>query len=222
MRRGLARTPPEREPGSRSRHAAGRRCTTRRGNAHRTDHAEERKVLYRWHPWAGCIVCVHESVEKVDGTVLRCSRDGQARERWLELPAWMFDRAMCLPMRIVRDPFVEFAALAQLRELLAEAAGWNGRSSSSKTQVSGAASGACDQNRGDDHAMPKSTSCNRSQASPPARSIWFANPDEGRSADPGVASAARRNASVGDGADGAAPPRSQPCRSPSDADGGSR
>jgi hypothetical protein len=95
-------------------------CTTRRGNAHRTDHAEECEVLYPWHPWAGCIVRVHEAVEKVDGTVLRCSRDGAAAERWLELPAWMFDRAMCLPMRIARDPFVEFAALAQLRELLAE------------------------------------------------------------------------------------------------------
>jgi hypothetical protein len=200
----------------------GADCTTRRGNAHRTDHAEEREVLYPWHPWAGCVVSVHETVEKIDGTVLRCSRDGQARERWLELPAWMFDRAMCLPMRIARDPCVEFAALVQLRELLAEAAGWNSRSSSSNTPVSVAASEARDQNPGDDHAMPKSMCCNRSQASPPARSIWVTGPNQGRSADPGMASAARRNASVGDGADGAAPPRSQPCRAPSEADEGSR
>jgi hypothetical protein len=25
------------------------------------------QVLYRRHPWAGCIVHVHEAVEKVDG-----------------------------------------------------------------------------------------------------------------------------------------------------------
>jgi hypothetical protein len=30
----------------------------------------------------------------------------------------MFDRAMCLPMRVAHDLYVEFAALAVLRELL--------------------------------------------------------------------------------------------------------
>jgi hypothetical protein len=60
----------------------------------------------------------------------------------------MFDPARCLPMRIARDPYVEFAALAVLRELLAEAVGWNDRLSSSNSQVSGAASEACDQKRG--------------------------------------------------------------------------
>ena len=98
------------------------RCTTRRGNAHSTEIGEQREVLYPWHPWAGCIVLVHEAVEKLDGTVLRCSREGGSRERWLELPAWMFDRARCLPIRIARDPHVAFAALAELKELLAEAA----------------------------------------------------------------------------------------------------
>jgi hypothetical protein len=57
--------------------SAGERCcSTRRGNAHRTEVAEEREVLYPWHPWAGCIVHVHEAIEKVDGIVLRCSRVG--------------------------------------------------------------------------------------------------------------------------------------------------
>ncbi len=63
--------------GGRCRCAASPYCTTRRGNAHRTDDAEECEVLYPWHPWAGCIVRVHETVEKADGTVLRCSRDGK-------------------------------------------------------------------------------------------------------------------------------------------------
>ena len=68
-------------------------CTTRRGNAHSTEIGQEREVLYPWHPWAECIVLVHAAVEKLDGTVLHCSREGGSRERWLELPAWMFDRA---------------------------------------------------------------------------------------------------------------------------------
>jgi hypothetical protein len=49
-------------------------CTTRRGNAHRTDKAEEREVLYPWHPWVGHVVVAHEVIEKADGVVLRCSR----------------------------------------------------------------------------------------------------------------------------------------------------
>ena len=146
MRRVLARTPPEPEPGSRSRHAAAPCCTTRRGNAHRTGIAEEREVLYPWHPWAGCVVHVHQAIEKVDGTILRCSRVGGGPG--LELPAWMFDRSICLAMRIVRDPYVEFAALGVLRELLANVDSKHGRCLSSNTPVSGAVSGARDQNRG--------------------------------------------------------------------------
>ena len=67
------------------------RCTTRRGNAHRT---EERKVLYLWHPWAGCIVHIHEVIEKAAGDVARCSHDDGAAGRLLELPIWMFDWAI--------------------------------------------------------------------------------------------------------------------------------
>ena len=97
--------------------AAAAHFTTRRSNAHRPTNPEEREVLYAWHPWAGCLVRVHEAIEKVDGIVLRCSRDG-ATKRWLELPAWMFDRAVCLPMQITRDPWIEFAALSALRPLV--------------------------------------------------------------------------------------------------------
>ena len=198
------------------------RCTTRRGNAHSTEIGEEREVLYPWHPWAGCIVLVHEAVEKLDGTVLRCSREGGSRERWLELPAWMFDRARCLPMRIARDPHVAFAALAELKELLAEAASRNSQSLSSNTPVSGAANEACDQNRGNAHATSKSTSHDRSRASPAARSIRSAGPGGLRSAGPVVASTAGRDTSGGDGDVGAAPARSRSCRSLSDPDGGGR
>ena len=98
--------------GSPAENAGERCCTTRSGNAHTTDKSEEREVLYPWHPWVGCVVLVHAVIEKADGVVLRCSRDGEATGRRLELPARMFDRAACLPMQVARRPRVDFAALS--------------------------------------------------------------------------------------------------------------
>ena len=87
----------------RARYAGGAGCTTERQNAHRTERAEEREVLYLWHPWAGCVVRVHEVIEKPAGEVVRCARNASAA-RWQELPAWMFDRLACLPMRLTSQP----------------------------------------------------------------------------------------------------------------------
>jgi hypothetical protein len=92
--------------------AVGGSCTTRRGNAHRT---EERKVLYPWHPWAGCIVHIHEVIEKAAGDVVRCSHDDGASGRLLELPIWMFDPAACAPMLVETFPQADIAALQALR-----------------------------------------------------------------------------------------------------------
>jgi hypothetical protein len=75
---------------------------------------------------------VHETVEKADSTVLRCSRNGGATERWLEPPALIFDRAACLLMGIARDPRVDLAALSVLQALIAEAAECSGQILSSK------------------------------------------------------------------------------------------
>ena len=58
---------------------AARHCRTRRRNAHRTGEAEEREVLYRWHPWSGRVVRVHEVVAKEAGAVLRCSLEDAMR-----------------------------------------------------------------------------------------------------------------------------------------------
>lgn len=195
---------------------AGSCCTTRCGNAHRTEVGQGREVLYRWHPWAGCIVRVHEAVEKADGIFLRCSRDAAAK-RWLELPAWMFDRAVCLPMRITRDPWIEFAALSALRELLSSVVSRHGRPLSSDTPVLSAADEARE-NRGNTHATSKSTP----QASSSARFVRVAGSADPQSADAAVGTAAGRNASVGDGADGPALARSRPCRSPSGSGTGGR
>ena len=54
----------------------------------------------------GCIVQIHKVVEKASGNVARCSREGAAVCRALELPTWMFDRAACAPMRMDARPRV--------------------------------------------------------------------------------------------------------------------
>ena len=64
-------------------------CTTRFENAHRT---VLREVLYRHHPWFGRRVCIHGAVDKGSFVVFRCTLDGSQADRWLEVPAWMFDR----------------------------------------------------------------------------------------------------------------------------------
>ena len=188
------------------------RCTTRRRNAHRTGNAEEREVLYPWHPWAGCVVHVHEVIEKGAGEVLRCSRNAVDADRWLELPAWMFDRAACLPMRIDDRPRVDVAALSALGALLAVAAALS--SPSSNAPVLGAAR---------EPLQPESGRCPcdagtavRDLQGQVHSSTLFGPSGTANCARPGPAwRRSRRDASGGDGADGAPPPRTRPRRSPS-------
>src|SRR5688500_16190380 len=111
-----AQKPPALAACSREIHEASECCTTRRRNAHRT---EEREVLYPWHPWAGCIVQLDEVVEKSAGDCVRCRHDGDPSRR-LELPLWMFDRAVCAPMRVEVAPRVDTAAIQSLMALLAD------------------------------------------------------------------------------------------------------
>src|SRR6202048_778397 len=90
--------------------------TTTFENAHRT---VLREVLYRHHPWFGRRVCVHETVEKADDVVFRCTLDGSQAERWREVPAWMFDRTACADAEpLTAQPFVSIDALAALSALL--------------------------------------------------------------------------------------------------------
>src|SRR5260370_21580284 len=83
--------------------ACASRYTTRRRNAHGIG---EYELLYPWHPWAGCLVHIHEVVEKAGREVFRCSLSGRASGRWLEIPAWMFDRAARAAWRVGAAPYV--------------------------------------------------------------------------------------------------------------------
>src|SRR5262245_49779372 len=117
---GRARSHPRRPRDGGAAGAGGQNFTTRRGNAHGT---EEREVHYAFHPWTGCIVHIHEVIKKPSGDVVRCSRDGGATGRWLEVPAWMFDRAACAAIRVETLPRVHIAALSALMTLIGQASG---------------------------------------------------------------------------------------------------
>src|SRR5258707_9047870 len=99
-------------------------CTTRRRNAHGI---AEHELLYPWHPWAGCLVHIHEVVEKAGGEVFRCSLSGQASGRRLEIPAWMFDRAARAAWRVGAAPYVDIAVLTALASLLQDVTSVFGR-----------------------------------------------------------------------------------------------
>ncbi len=145
MRLGLA-------AGSRATSGAGDGYTTRGDNAHRT---EQREVLYPWHPWFGRVVDVHEVIEKGSSCVFRCSLEGGPSGRWIELPVWMFDRGICLSLRVVASPQVDRAALLVLKECLAHASGAAPREARpSNVPVSGAEKNSCNRNRGPAHATP--------------------------------------------------------------------
>ena len=98
--------------------AAAPDCTTTIENTHGTGF---RALVYRFHPWSGIPVFIHEVVEKVDGAIFRCSLSGSVVGRRLEIPVWMFDRAACMGQAgISAEPFVDMLALSTLAGLLAD------------------------------------------------------------------------------------------------------
>src|SRR6266581_939981 len=101
----------------------------------------------RLHPWFGRRVCVHGAVDKAGDIVFRCTLDGSQADRWLEVPAWMFDRTACPdPELLTAQPFVSIDALAALSALLDLAL--KDRTPSAAL-LSGASRASHDQNRGE-------------------------------------------------------------------------
>ena len=70
--------------------------------------------MYPWHPWSGFRVGIHEAVKRPGGVVFRCDLKASESERWLEIPAWMFDRSACAGVRLEAKPHTDLAALAGL------------------------------------------------------------------------------------------------------------
>jgi hypothetical protein len=108
--------------------------------------------LYPWHPWSGVRVGIHEVIERPGGVVFRCDLKASDLERWLEIPAWMFDRSACAKVRLEGKPHTDLAALARLAALV-----WDipNRCSATADAADSGVSPLRDQNRGERHAMPE-------------------------------------------------------------------
>ena len=72
----------------------------------------------RHHAWFGRSVGVYGGVQKPDGIHLRCIADGVPCDRWLEVPAWMFERASFFDDLDSTTPHVGLTALCALSALL--------------------------------------------------------------------------------------------------------
>ncbi len=68
-------------------------CTNRQRKIHKT---EVRLVYYPWHPWYGRSLLIRESLVKGGLADYRCCLEVDDRAATsLEIPQWMFDRAIC-------------------------------------------------------------------------------------------------------------------------------
>ncbi len=124
-------------------------CRTRLKNAHGTVF---RKLLYPWHPWSMVRVAVHEAIAKKDGVIFRCTLSGLDTDRWLEIPAWMFERAACPDQpRLATAPFVSISALTALSDLIDQAL--KSLAKSSNALISGTSESSHDQIRGEAHGQ---------------------------------------------------------------------
>jgi len=78
-----------------------------------------RELLYPWHPWFELQVAIHEALEKPDGLVFRCTVSGSDADRWLEVPAWMFERAAWPDhVQLTATPFIDTTTLSVLADLV--------------------------------------------------------------------------------------------------------
>ncbi len=127
--------------------AAEFRCRTRFENAHGT---VLRELLYPLHPWFELQVAVYEALEKPDGLVFRCTVSGSDADRWLEVPAWMFERAACPDhVQLTATPFIDTTALSVLADLVRQVL--KDRAASSNAPLSGTSNSSLGQNRREAH-----------------------------------------------------------------------
>jgi len=130
-------------------------CTTPRHKTHKPEFlavsAGEAIVAYRWHPWFGKSVRIHEVIERTAGAAARCSREAAPRGSTQEIPVWMLDAASCASMRASAYPVAAVSALAALGRLLLEMT----THSTTLTEVAPKMRVRCDDHHsGDRHAAP--------------------------------------------------------------------
>ena len=155
----------------------GLRRTTRLENAH---NSEFRELLYPWHPWSGLRIGIHEAIERPGGVVFRCDLTASDANRWLEIPAWMFDRSACAEVRLAVEPHTNLSALVMVGALLRDVR--NKRSTASDAADSGLSPLSGDQNQGEIHATPEQTEIGTPPRAAANRPVRRERADHGRHA----------------------------------------
>ena len=90
-------------------------CTTETLN---TDKTESRTVVYPWHPFYGKAVEINGERNRRGTIVYVCTSDGSDAGAVMEVPAWMFDPAVCCLLRSADHARVHVGALRALQVLL--------------------------------------------------------------------------------------------------------
>jgi hypothetical protein len=109
------------------------------------------------------VIGVYGVVAKCDGVYFRCAVDGCHADRWLEVPAWMFERASCPgDLQLTAAPFVSLGALGELSALLDQALKTS--KASSNAPLSGASRSSHDQIRGEADASDDGDEQRQAQA----------------------------------------------------------
>src|SRR5262249_1197312 len=83
----------------------------------------------------------------------RCDLTASDANRWLEIPAWMFDRSACAKVRLAVEPHTDLSALVMLGALLRDVR--NKRSTASDVADSGLSPLSAHPNQGEMSGAPR-------------------------------------------------------------------
>jgi hypothetical protein len=93
------------------------RCATLPHNVQKT----KLTVHYRWHPWFERSVDAIRTIRRETEVSIRVEYSVGNRQRWIDVPAWMFDTTACAAMIATQSPAVSCFALVELKALLSHA-----------------------------------------------------------------------------------------------------
>ena len=109
---------------------------------------------------------VREAREHTSGDIFRCTIGSVDGDRGRDLPAWMFDRAVCGLVRSLASPIVDMQALVRLRAFLEDALGLTRPDAAASVGVrSGASMGSHDPELGE-KLMPQPQTPHRRRRHP--------------------------------------------------------
>jgi hypothetical protein len=80
-----------------------------------------KRMEYPWHPYFGQLFNIHSHFSRAHVQTYRCRPSDHPERMRLDMPAWMFDRACCSKMKLLKEPYSSLDSLKHLLLLLREA-----------------------------------------------------------------------------------------------------